>query len=162
MGTRGIEVGENQIANLALMILITVQSHSFIFQGDIITILVPSIPGEHVSCQSYGWSIYGKERFISHGVSRQKWLKSFTRQLLRSWLRTHPDFPHFLFLTLYESRTRLSHFLIAYSRFTHNPLFSACIHTALNRWLLYIDTGSVKVMVSFYFHSTILKSLTWM
>lgn len=39
------------------------------------------------------------------------------------------------------------------SLFTHNSVFDASIHTAVNRWLLYIDTGSVKCHVSFYLHT---------
>lgn len=92
-GRRGTEVGENQRATPALnMILITVQSHSSLVapsyfwatSSPFLSPLLQSKCGKHLSCQSSGRSIYGKECFISQCVSRQKWLKCFACQLLRS------------------------------------------------------------------------------
>lgn len=94
-GRRGTEVGKNQRANPALMILITVQSHSSLAatsyfwptsSSPFLSTLLRSKCGKHVSCQSYGRSIYSKECFISQCVSRQKWLKCFACQLLRSFV----------------------------------------------------------------------------
>ncbi len=93
-GRRGTELGKNQRANPALMILITVQSHSSLaatsyfwaISSPFLSPLLRSKCGKHLSCQSSGRSIYGKECFISQCVSRQKWLKCFACQLPRSFV----------------------------------------------------------------------------